>query len=79
MLGVIYDLPLSRKYKKELESFDCRPRIKIPRNIRDKELVQVEIIPVNNGEYFKAHFTYRERKKPLNLDKDKVMGIDLVC
>ena len=71
------DLPLSRNYKKELDSLDCRPRIKIPQNIRDKDLVQVEIIPVNNGEYFKAHFTYRERKKPLNLDKDKVMGIDL--
>jgi hypothetical protein len=30
------ELPLSREYKKQLESKDCRPRIKIPENIRDK-------------------------------------------
>ena len=54
------ELPLSRKYKKELESPDCRPKIKIPENIRDKKLVQVEIIPVDNGKVFKANFTYQE-------------------
>ena len=71
------ELPLSRKYKKELESSDCRPKIKIPENIRDKKLVQVEIIPVDNGKVFKANFTYQEYIDPWDLDKDKVMGIDL--
>lgn len=32
------ELPLSRKYNKRLESRDCRPKIKIPENIRDKRL-----------------------------------------
>lgn len=71
------ELPLSREYKKQLESPDCRPRIKIPENIRDKKLIQVEIIPINNGRMFKAHFTYEEEKDPWDLDESNVMGIDL--
>ena len=60
-----------------LESRECRPRIKIPEDIRDKKLVQVEIIPIKSGEFFKANFTYEAKKDPLDLDEDKVMGIDL--
>ena len=71
------ELPLSRKYKKRLESGDCRPKIKIPENIRDKKIIQVEIIPINNGQMFKANFTYQVEKEPLGLDKENVMGIDL--
>ena len=70
------ELPLSREYKKVLESKNCRPRIKIPENIRDKKIIQVEIIPINNGKMFKANFTYEAEKEPLDLDKDKIMGID---
>lgn len=70
------ELPLSRNYKKLLESKNCRPRIKIPGNIRDKKIIQVEIIPINNGKMFKANFTYEAEKEPLDLDKDKIMGID---
>ena len=71
------ELPLSREYKKELESADERPQIKIPENILDKKIIQVEIIPINNGEMFKANFTYEMEKEPWFLDKEKVMGIDL--
>ena len=70
---VIYELPLSREYKKELESKKCRPRIKIPENIRDKKIIQVEIIPINNGRMFQANFTYEVEKEPLYLDKSKVI------
>ena len=71
------ELPLSRKYKKELDDVKYRPRIKIPEDIRDKKIIQVEIIPIDNGKMFKANFTYQIEKEPLGLDKDKVMGIDL--
>jgi len=71
------ELPLSREYKKQLESKDSRPRIKIPEDIWDKEIIQVEIIPINNGRMFKANFTYRVEKEPWGLDKSNVMGIDL--
>ncbi len=71
------ELPLSRKYKKELDDVKCRPRIKIPEDIRDKKIIQVEIIPIDNGKMFKANFTYQIEKEPLGLDKDNVMGIDL--
>ena len=37
----------------------------------------MEIIPVDNGKIFRAHFTYKKEKEALNLDKEKVMGIDL--
>ncbi|WP_323735539.1 transposase [Methanosphaera sp. ISO3-F5] len=71
------ELPLSREYKKQLKSKDCRPRIRIPENIRDKKIIQVEIIPLKNGQTFKANFTYKMKKEPLNLDESKMMGIDL--
>ena len=71
------ELPLSREYNKQLESKECRPRIKIPENVRDKKLIQVEIIPINNGQMFKANFTYEKEKEPRGLDENKVMGIDL--
>lgn len=71
------ELPLSRKYKKELNSKESRPRIRIPENIRDKKIIQVEIIPIDNGRMFKANFTYQVEKEPLGLDKCNVMGIDL--
>ena len=71
------ELPLSRKYKKELDDVKCRPRIKIPEDIRDKKIIQVEIIPIDNGRMFKANFTYQIEKEPLCLYKDNVMGIDL--
>jgi len=68
---------LSREYKKQLKHADCRPRIKIPENIRNKEIIQVEIIPINNGRMFKANFTYKVEKEHWVLDKDNVIGIDL--
>jgi len=68
---------LSREYKKQLKHADCRPRIKIPEDIRNKEIIQVEIIPINNGRMFKANFTYKVEKEPWGLDKDNVRGIDL--
>ena len=71
------ELPLSREYKKQLDSGECRPRIKIPEDIRDKNIIQVEIIPINNGKMFKANFTYQVKKEPWNLENDNVMGIDL--
>ena len=74
--GYVY-LPLSRKYKQLLPDKDCRPRIKIPENLRDKRIIQIEIIPIDNGRKFKANFTYEVKRTPLGLDKDKVMGIDL--
>ena len=37
----------------------------------------MEIIPIDNGRMFQANFTYEVEKEPLDLDKSKVMGIDL--
>lgn len=72
------ELPLSREYKKKyLESLECRPRIKIPENIRGQDIIQVEIIPIKRGRMFKANFTYKAELDPWGLDKVHVMGIDL--
>ena len=45
-----------------------RPRIKIPEDIRDKKIIQVEIDTIDNGRMFKANFTYQIEKEPLGLD-----------
>ena len=71
------ELPLSKSYKKTLKDSTCRPRIKIPEDIRDKKIIQVEIIPIDNGLMFKANFTYEIVIEAWNLDKNNVMGIDL--
>ena len=42
-----------------------------------KILFRWKFIPINNGRMFKANFTYPVKKKPCDLDKNKVMGIDL--
>ena len=64
------ELPLSREYKRGLESNGCRLHIKIPENICDKDIIQVEIIPINNGRMFKANFTYSVKKEACDLDKN---------
>ena len=71
------ELPLSKAYKKTMKDKSCRPRIKIPEDIRDKKFIQVEIIPIDNGKMFKANFTYEIEVEPWNLDENNVMGIDL--
>ena len=71
------ELPLSKAYKKTMKDKSCRPRIKIPEDIQDKKLIQVEIIPINNGKMFKANFTYEIEVEPWNLNENNVMGIDL--
>ena len=71
------ELPLSKAYKKTMKDKSCRPRIKIPEDIRDKKFIQVEIIPIDNGKMFKANFTYEMEVEPLDLNENNVMGIDL--
>ena len=51
------ELALSKAYKKTMKDKSCRLRIKIPEDIRDKMVIQVEIIPICNGKMFKANFT----------------------
>ena len=71
------ELPLSKAYKKTMKDKSCRPRIKIPEDIRDERFIQVEIIPIDNGKMFKANFTYEMEVEPLDLNENNVMGIDL--
>ena len=71
------ELPLSKAYKKTMKDKSCRPRIKIPEDIRDKKFIQVEIIPIDNGKMFKANFTYEIEVEPWDLNENNVMGIDL--
>ena len=71
------ELPLSKAYKKTMKDKSCRPRIKIPEDIRDKKFIQVEIIPIDNGKMFKANFTYEMEIEPWDLNENNVMGIDL--
>ena len=71
------ELPLSKAYKKTMKDKSCRPRIKIPEDIRDKKFIQVEIIPIDNGKMFKANFTYEMEVEPWDLNENNVMGIDL--
>ena len=57
------ELPLSREYKKKyLESGECRPRIKIPEDIRDKKIIQVEIIPIKKWKNVQSQFLLMKKK-----------------
>ena len=68
MRGVLLNYLLVGNYKKELCDVKYGPRIKIPEDIRDKKIIQVEIIPIDNGKMFKANFTYQIEKEPVGLD-----------
>lgn len=69
-----FPIPCNREYKKEHPTV----YLKIPPELHDKYIVRIEIIPIQHGLYYEAHYTYRKITAPnQELDYSKAMAIDL--
>ena len=67
--GVV-KIPVGRGSKNEKISFS------LPKNLLDKNIKEVKIIPEYNGKYFTAIFTYEQERFKTNLDENKFLAVD---
>ena len=52
-------IPLSNQFKKQYNIKNkYRPRIKIPKILRNKKIEFIKVLPKQNGKYFEIHYTY---------------------
>ena len=67
------DIPMSPKFKREYGKVS----IKVPRNLRDKKIKEIRIIPKYNARYFEIQYSYEIPESKLELNKNNVLAIDL--
>ena len=67
------DIPLSPTFKQTYGKIT----IKVPKNILDKKIKSIRIIPKNNARFFVVHYTYEIEKYEGKLNKNNVLAIDL--
>lgn len=67
------DIPLSPTFKQTYGKIT----IKVPKNILDKKIKSIRIIPKNNARFFVIHYTYEIEKYEGKLNKNNVLAIDL--
>ena len=66
------DIPLSPTFKKAHGKIS----IKVPKNLLDKKIKSIRIIPKDNARFFVVHYTYEIEKYEGNLNKNNVLAID---
>ena len=49
----------------------------IPKNLKDKKIKEVRILPKNNAGFFEAQYIYELEKSQIKLDEKSVLAIDL--
>ena len=52
-------------------------KFKLPKNITVDKLQEVRILPIFNGKEFDIEFVYKKEFKPISVDKDKYLSIDM--
>ena len=67
------DIPMSPKFKREYGKVS----IKVPRNLRDKKIKEIRIIPKYNARYFEIQYSYEIPESKLELNKNNALAIDL--
>ena len=66
------DVPLSPTFKQ----VHGKISIKVPKNLLDKKIKSIRIIPKDNARFFVVHYTYEIEKYEGNLNKNNVLAID---
>jgi IS605 OrfB family transposase len=61
---------------KEFEDLYGKVYINVPKNLLDKEIVNIKLVPIYNCRYFEVHYTYESKENDLHLDKSKCLSID---
>lgn len=67
------DIPMSPKFKREYGKVS----IKVPRNLKDKKIKEIRIIPKYNARYFEIQYAYEIPESKLKLNKNNALAIDL--
>ena len=67
------DVPLSPTFKQ----VHGKISIKVPKNLLDKKIKSIRIIPKDNARFFVVHYTYEIEKYEGKLNKNNVLAIDL--
>lgn len=66
-------IPFSNSFRKEYNKVE----ITIPPILLDKKIKEIRIIPKSNGRFFEIQYTYEVECIKRNLDKTKVLSLDL--
>ena len=66
---------LNKKYRQEFKIKEFI--LKLPKNIIGKEMKEVRIVPKCGGKWFEIEYVYKDNPLGLNLDKNKILSIDL--
>lgn len=67
------DIPMSPKFKREYGKVS----VKVPRNLKDKKIKEIRIIPKYNARYFEIQYSYEIPESKLELNKNNALAIDL--
>ena len=67
------DIPLSPTFKQTYGKIT----IKVPKNLLDKKIKSIRIIPKDNARFFVVHYSYEIEKYEGKLSKNNVLAIDL--
>ena len=67
------DVPLSPTFKQ----VHGKISIKVPKNLLDKKIKSIRIIPKDNARFFVVHYTYEIEKYEGKLDKNNTLAVDL--
>ena len=66
-------IPMSHEFSKTHEDI----KIQFPSILDGKEIKEIRICPMYEGKYFKVQYCYEEEVKPLNLNTENALAIDL--
>lgn len=70
-------LGISREFRKHNPKTRELMTFKIPHFLKNKNVKEVELIPVHNGRYFKLSYTYEIEPQDLELNPKNYLSIDL--
>ena len=68
---------LSKAFKEKHNPSFKELKFKLPKNIKTDKLQEVRIIPVFGGLEFDIEFVYKKEIKPISVDKEKYLSIDM--
>ncbi len=71
-----WTIPMNKDFKAKFGEV----QIKMPANLRNKEVTYIEIVPKHNGRFFEVHYTYEVQKpqmKQIPTTTTKALAIDL--
>ena len=67
-------VPMSNTFMKQHK---VRIKLPLPERLKDKEIKEIRILPIYNGQYFKIQYVFKATIEDLKLDKNNALSIDI--